>query len=45
MGYTMRTDDARFTAWVPWDGARNTTNWSNASLAYELFDLTGDDGQ
>jgi arylsulfatase A-like enzyme len=45
MGYTMRTDDTRFTAWVPWDGARNTTNWSNTSLAYELFNLTGDDGQ
>jgi hypothetical protein len=45
MGYTMRTADTRFTAWVPWDKTQNTSDWEGAELEHELFDLSGDDGR
>ena len=43
MGYSIRTDDWRFTAWLQWDGAALRANWS-AVNATELYNHTGDDG-
>ncbi|EGD76787.1 iduronate sulfatase [Salpingoeca rosetta] len=44
MGYTMRTGDYRFTAWVPFDNTTMRVDW-NRTAAYELYDLTADTGR
>ena len=44
MGYSMRTQTRRFTAWVPWDKSRNSSDWSQ-HMEHELFDLTADTGR
>lgn len=43
MGYTMRTDAFRFTAWVPFDNTTDRVDW-NATASYELYDLSEDNG-
>ena len=45
MGYSMRTADMRFTAWVPFDNATLRVDWNHPGQALELFDLSGDDGR
>eukprot|EP00039_Didymoeca_costata_P011426 m.160533 g.160533 ORF g.160533 m.160533 type:complete len:713 (+) comp15169_c0_seq2:37-2175(+) len=44
MGYSMRVNTWRFTAWVSWDKSKNLSNWNN-DIQYELYDLSGDNGQ
>lgn len=43
MGYSIRTDDWRLTAWLRWDGARLQADWT-AVNGTELYNHTGDDG-
>lgn len=47
MGYTMRTTDYRFTAWVPFDKTTLKVDWSRLTNdgALELFNLTSDTGR
>ena len=40
MGYSMSTQSYRFTAWVDFDLASNTTAWANP--AFELYDHLAD---
>jgi len=44
MGYTMRTQDWRYTAWVKWDHDVKKPDWSQP-VASELFDLSMDTGR
>lgn len=43
IGYSMRSDSWRFTAWVPFDNSTMRVDWSRLA-ATELYDLQGDDG-
>ncbi len=43
MGYSIRTNEWRLTAWLQWDGEALQANWS-AINATELYNHTGDDG-
>ena len=46
MGYTMRTEDRRFTAWVPWNNLTLKVEWNNTqAMGLELYDLTADTGR
>eukprot|EP00931_Biecheleriopsis_adriatica_P081843 TRINITY_DN55181_c0_g1_i1.p1 TRINITY_DN55181_c0_g1~~TRINITY_DN55181_c0_g1_i1.p1 ORF type:complete len:529 (-),score=66.45 TRINITY_DN55181_c0_g1_i1:11-1597(-) len=47
MGYSMRTAEWRYTAWVPWDHAKASAVWPSLDMAgaVELYDLRGDDGR
>ena len=46
MGYTMRTVDRRFTAWVPWNNLTLRVEWNNTqAMGLELFDLAADTGR
>lgn len=42
MGYSIRTDNWRYTAWFHWDKATLASNW-DGPFAEELYDHTGDD--
>jgi len=42
-GYSIRTDDWRLTAWLPWIGASLAGDWSRPN-ATELYDHKGDSG-
>ena len=54
MGFSLRTDEWRYTAWVPWDGSRLLGSWSADFIEWpddaedrinrELYDHRGDDG-
>merc|ERR1711920_1029409 len=44
MGYTMRTAEWRYTAWVRWDHTARRANWSQP-VTSELFNLTDDTGR
>mmetsp|Transcript_24259 Transcript_24259/g.26951 ORF Transcript_24259/g.26951 Transcript_24259/m.26951 type:complete len:158 (+) Transcript_24259:1-474(+) len=44
MGYTMRTNDWRFTSWVAWDNTTMKVDWSKTA-ANELYDLRNDTGR
>ena len=44
MGYTVRTDVSRYTAWMAWNGTTTTVDWAAVPYAEELYDHTGDDG-
>lgn len=44
MGYTMRTTEWRYTAWVHWDHVAKRADWSQP-VASELFNLTLDTGR
>eukprot|EP00038_Savillea_parva_P000752 m.98441 g.98441 ORF g.98441 m.98441 type:complete len:681 (-) comp10258_c0_seq1:18-2060(-) len=44
MGYTVRTANRRFTAWVPMNSTSLRANW-NGTVATELYDLTNDTGR
>ena len=54
MGFSMRTDSWRYTAWVPWDGEQLLGNWSASPIEWpndaedkynrELYDHRTDDG-
>ena len=37
MGFSIRTDDWRYTEWAAWDGVRLVPMW-NASAGVELYD-------
>lgn len=43
MGYSIRTDDWRFTVWLQWDGKKLRADWNSANIT-ELYNHTGDDG-
>eukprot|EP00054_Salpingoeca_dolichothecata_P025590 m.180243 g.180243 ORF g.180243 m.180243 type:complete len:326 (-) comp25410_c0_seq8:109-1086(-) len=43
MGYTMRTEEYRYTAWFPWNKTTLTPDFS-AKYAAELYNHTGDTG-
>jgi len=43
MGYTMRTDNYRYTEWVRWNGTDLTPIWSDLKAA-ELYNHTEDNG-
>eukprot|EP00658_Telonema_sp_P-2_P083768 TRINITY_DN915_c0_g1_i3.p1 TRINITY_DN915_c0_g1~~TRINITY_DN915_c0_g1_i3.p1 ORF type:complete len:518 (-),score=77.98 TRINITY_DN915_c0_g1_i3:336-1889(-) len=43
MGYSMRTDLFRYTAWVRWDNSTLKVDWSRVE-AQELYDLSDDPG-
>lgn len=47
MGYSVRTDEWRYTAWVPWDRHTESVAWSafTAKGASELFALANDTGR
>jgi len=47
MGYTIRTDDWRYTAWVPWSSMDEGPDWTRfpSEGASELFNLQGDTGR
>ena len=42
MGITVRTVDARFTQWWPWDGQSLMINWTAVPLGSELYLHQGD---
>eukprot|EP01045_Picozoa_sp_COSAG04_P022160 COSAG04_NODE_2466_length_4076_cov_22.944933_2_plen_104_part_00 len=42
-GYSIRTEDWRLTAWLPWIGASLAGDWSRPN-ATELYDHKGDSG-
>ena len=44
IGYSMRTNSRRFTAWVAFNASSKRVDWESVA-ATELFDLTGDDGR
>ena len=46
MGYSIRTDNYRYTLWVKWDGAKKkVAGWTGANVVgEELYDHHGDDG-
>jgi len=44
MGYTMRTQKWRYTAWVQWDHEADKPDWAQPVVS-ELFDLTMDTGR
>jgi len=41
MGYSMRTQEWRYTEWVQWDGANLAPNW-NVNAGIELYDHRGE---
>lgn len=43
MGYSIRTKDWRFTAWVAWNGAALTGEWNNINST-ELYNHSADQG-
>ena len=43
MGYSIRTAEWRFTAWVTWDGAALRGNWHDVNST-ELYDHSTDTG-
>ena len=43
MGYSIRTETYRLTAWLGWDGAKLRADWGNIN-GTELYNHTGDDG-
>lgn len=48
MGYTVRTPEWRYTAWLAWDGTKYNGDWDRAikagPYAEELYDHAADDG-
>ena len=44
MGYTLRTNKYRYTAWLSFDPKRKLSNWSNI-IAEELYDHNNDEGE
>ena len=44
MGYSVRDDRWRFTAWMKFNGTKNRADWTAAPLGVELYDHDGDDG-
>ena len=42
MGITVRTAEARFTQWWPWDGLSLMINWTAGALGSELYLHQGD---
>ena len=44
MGFSIRTEDWRYTEWAAWDGARLVPLW-NVSAGLELYDHTADPPQ
>ena len=44
MGYTVRVEDYRYTAWISFDGTRNRGNWEEAAAdtnrSHELYDVS-----
>lgn len=48
MGYSMRTEAFRFTAWLPFDDDSARATWldfKDMGERIELYDLTADDGR
>lgn len=47
MAYSMRTAEWRYTAWVPWDTASLSADWSRLGVqgGQELYDLANDTGR
>ena len=43
MGYSLRTDQFRYTEWVRWNGSSLAPNW-DVVYARELYDHAGDNG-
>lgn len=44
-GYTVRSDEWRYTEWRTWDGSKLKADWSDsASVSRELYAHSGDDG-
>jgi iduronate 2-sulfatase len=43
MGYSMRTDDFRYTEWAKWDGKTQRPDWT-VLAGRELYDHRGDTG-
>lgn len=41
MGYTLRTERYRYTAWVPFNNHNNTSNWKSI-ISQELYDHNND---
>ena len=44
MGYSIRTDQYRYTIWLGWDGAQRAIASWDAVHGEELYDHDGDDG-
>ncbi|CAD1479234.1 unnamed protein product [Heterotrigona itama] len=44
MGYTLRTNKYRYTAWLSFDSKSKLSNWSNI-IAEELYDHNNDEGE
>ena len=42
MGYSMRTPEWRYTAWMEWDVAHDKALWNKLPHATELYDHSGD---
>lgn len=43
MGYSVRTDDYRYTAWLHWDGQRLQGDFGRPPIGQELYTHEGDD--
>ena len=41
MGYSIRTSEWRYTAWMKWDIEERKAKWNEAPYAVELYDHTG----
>lgn len=41
MGYSMRTPEWRYTAWMPWDMTSRRALWNKEPYAVELYDHSG----
>lgn len=44
MGYSVRTDNWRYTVWLQWDGTKLAGDFSRPPIGVELYAHTGDDG-
>ena len=44
MGYSVRTDEWRYTVWLHWDGNRLVGDFSQPPIGVELYSHQGDDG-
>ena len=44
MGYSVRTNDWRYTAWLHWDGKHLVGDFSQPPIGVELYSHVGDDG-
>lgn len=42
MGYSVRTDEWRYTVWLPWDGVRLQGNFDSSPVGVELYSHEGD---